>query len=460
MAVPIASGTLMTDIEALEAELRRARDESARLRAENSRLRRENAQLQAARPDSSPVDGRIAVQLPLMVPSPEEAVTDTSSGAEKIGLLQRLFRGRQDIYAVRWEHPAGRAGYAPACRSRSDRERGIFLPLTDQVLHAHLDGRLTIGIYPLLRDETCWFLAADFDKERWQEDVAAYLTTCDALGVPAALERSRSGNGGHVWIFFSAPVPASQARKLGCALLTLAMERRHQIGLDSYDRLFPNQDSLPKGGFGNLIALPLQRAPRREGNSVFLDRNFEPYPDQWAFLSSVRQMSLAEVGAIIGGVTRAGNVLGIRPSIVDTEGEGDPWTLPPSGHRPDERVAGPFPQRVRVTVANLVYVAKEGLPPAMLSRLWRLAAFQNPEFYRAQAMRLSTFGKPRVISCADDFERHVGLPRGCLDDAQELLATHGIGVDVADERHPGSAIDVAFHGELAPSQRQAAAAPC
>lgn len=446
----------MPEAEFLEAELQYLREESARLRAQNARLRRDNALLKTE-PTARGPRGHLAVQALLPDRSTDEqVVTNASSDTEKIQLFRELFRGREDVYAVRWAHPSGRTGYSPACSSRLDRERGIFIPLDDEALRNHLRGAETIGVYPLLLDETCWFLAADFDKARWQDDAAAYLSACDALGVPAAVERSRSGNGAHVWIFFAAPLPAAQARKLGCALLTLAMEQLHQIGLDSYDRLFPNQDLLPKGGFGNLIALPLQRAPWHEGNSVFLDRNFEPYADQWAFLSGISRLRPAQVDAIVASATKAGSVLGVRPSIVDEDGKEDPWTLPPSGKRYPVAISGPFPPRVRVTCSNLVYIAKEGLPPSMLSRLWRLAAFQNPDFYHAQAMRLSTFGKPRVISCAEEFERHIAVPRGCLDDVRELLATNGIEVDLVDERLPGIAIDASFHGELTRSQQEAA----
>jgi hypothetical protein len=137
-----------------------------------------------------------------------------------------------------------------------------------------------MGIYPMLQDETCFLLAVDFDKEGWQEDAKAFWETCRHLDIPAAVERSRSGNGAHIWIFFEQAIPTSLARKLGSHILTETMERRPDIGLNSYDRFFPNQDTLPKGGFGNLIALPLQRQPRASGNSVFLDENFVPYSDQ------------------------------------------------------------------------------------------------------------------------------------------------------------------------------------
>jgi len=221
--------------------------------------------------------------------SAQVTVSAKSSPDEKVKLFRSLFRGRDDVYAVRWEGRNGKTGYSPAYQKtwsnpfqkKPDAPKEYF-PLTDQVIQDHLTGELTAGVYPLLTDETCWFLAADFDKATWQDDVPAFLRTCADWHIPAALERSRSGRGGHVWIFFDAPLPAGLARKLGAAILTRTMERRHQLGLDSYDRFFPSQDTLPKGGFGNLIALPLQHLPRSHGNSVFLAADSNPHSDQWA----------------------------------------------------------------------------------------------------------------------------------------------------------------------------------
>ena len=141
----------------------------------------------------------------------------------------------------------------------------------------------------MLPDETCWFLAADFDKHSWMTDIAAFRDAAHAEGVPVAIERSRSGNGAHAWIFFAEPVSAAEARRLGALLVTAAMDRSPDIGFDSYDRFFPSQDTMPSGGFGNLIALPLQAKPRENGNSVFVDDDFLPFADQWAYLSSIRQ---------------------------------------------------------------------------------------------------------------------------------------------------------------------------
>jgi hypothetical protein len=300
-------------------------------------------------------------------------ITTKSSAEEKVTLFRNLFRGRDDIHAVRWEGRNGKTGYSPACRKVWDNslqryavEPKEYFALTDQVIHHHLTGKLTCGIYPLLIDETCWFLAADFDKATWRDDVGAFLQTCTEWKVPAALERSRSGRGGHVWIFFEAPLPASLARQLGAAILTATMERRHQLGLDSYDRFFPSQDTMPKGGFGNLIALPLQRIPREQGNSVFLDDGFNPYPDQWAFLSGIRRMGFAEVGRVVKVTEQNGDLIGVRQSVTDDEAAEDPWTLPPSRKRKDEPISGPLPPKVRVVRSNLVYVEKEGLPSATL----------------------------------------------------------------------------------------------
>jgi superfamily II DNA or RNA helicase len=234
------------------------------------------------------------------------------------------------------------------------------------------------------------------------------------------------------------------------------MERRHQLGLDSYDRLFPNQDTMPKGGFGNLIALPLQFAPRRSGNSVFVDRDLHPYPDQWEFLSTIRRMSAAAAEEIIADAQRSGDLIGVRISVTDDENAQDPWTLPPSRKRLDRPIEGPLPDMVQIVRANLLYVEKQGLPPAMLNRLLRLAAFQNPEFYKAQAMRLPTYAKPRVIACGQDFPKYVAVPRGCLTDVLGLLRAHHIEPEVREERFAGAPVEAEFNGQLRPAQEDAA----
>lgn len=270
--------------DSLKDRLKNALDECEALRTENDRLKKilatfslRYASKMSERSGNSPSNAGS----PLRAGGSPSPLVSKLSADERLRLFQSLFRGRDDVYAVRWESKKGQSGYAPACTNEWDPvlcnkpcskcPNAKHIPLSLKVLHDHLLGKHTVGIYPLRKDETCNFLAADFDKANWQEDTKAFLESCRAMDVPAALERSRSGRGGHVWIFFAEPISARIARQLGSALLTRSMDFRHQLGFESYDRLFPNQDTMPKGGFGNLIALPLQYKPRQEGNSVFVD---------------------------------------------------------------------------------------------------------------------------------------------------------------------------------------------
>lgn len=404
-------------------------------------------------------------------------LTQHASAAAKIALFRSLFRGREDVYPRRFEsRKTGRAGYQPACGNEwirgvcekprikcSDCPHQRFLPVTDEVIRWHLSGRdeagrdFVMGVYPMFRDETCHLLAADFDRENWRADAAAFIESCRNLAVPSALERSRSGNGGHVWLFFDEAVPATTARKLGSLLLTETMERWPELGLRSYDRLFPNQDTLPKGGFGNLIALPLQRQARDHDNSVFVDDDFQPYPDQWAFLASIQRVSRHQLDGLVQAAEGRGRIVGVR--MAATEGDDDaPWTAPPSRRRKEAPIADPLPAEIELVLGDQIYISKQDLPPALRNRLLRLAAFQNPDFYRAQAMRLPTYDKPRVVACAEDCGQHLGLPRGCFEEVQELFKALGIRCVVRDERFGGSPLEVCFHGELRPEQQAAAQA--
>jgi len=454
----------MSDQHELEERVKTARAECERLREENVRLR-------AMLSIHDPVLEHPAPSAPGAAPTPlpGRSITEASTPEQKIALFRGLFRGREDVYAVRWEGKGGKAGYSPAGlmdwqaihaarpdeRKKVARKTRMLLPLTDDAVRNHLTGKQTIGIYPLLPDETCWFLALDFDKKSWMADACVFLATCWHFQVPAAVERSRSGNGAHVWTFFDRPVLATDARRLGCALLTRTMEKRHEIGLDSYDRLFPSQDTLPKGGFGNLIALPLQKRPREQGNSVFLNELFKPHSDQWRLLESVQRISADMLARLIHEIAPEGNTVGVRLTIPDETGFEAPWLWRPTRSRKDGRITDPLPSTVRVVISNLVYVEKKGMPSDMLDRLIRIAAFQNPEFYKAQAMRLSTYGKPRVISCGESFPEHIGLPRGCLEEVIRIFKDHGVKIEIQDERTTGQHIDVSFHAELRPEQQDA-----
>ena len=405
------------------------------------------------------------------------AVHHRSPPEAKIALFRSLFRGRSDVYPRRFEsRTSGKSGYSPACGNEwvpgicekprvkcAVCQNRQFLPVTDEVIRWHLSGQddrggdFVAGVYPMLLDETCFFLAIDFDKTSWQEDAHAVLETCRRINVPVALERSRSGNGGHVWIFFDdfeGAVPAALARRLGSHVLTETMEHRPDVGLDSYDRFFPNQDTLPRGGFGNLIALPLQKKPREAGNSVFVDDQFIAHPDQWAFLSSIEPISRATVEELVHHASGRGSIVGVR--VASMEEDAQPWTALPSRRLAKRALAGPLPERLELTLGDQIYIAKDQLPPALRIRLLRIAAFQNPEFYRAQSMRLPVYGKPRIIDCAEDHSQYFALPRGCLDDVQALLSDLRIEAGIRDERFTGETLDVKFEGELRTGQKTAA----
>ena len=312
----------MQDDQDLRAKLEAAIAQGQHLREEIQQLKAILAQHSIPFPEPQNCDPTTTRYLP--APSEVAQIERIADKAQKIAAFRSLFRGREDIYAERWRTKDGTWAYRPAGKKnwlavlasrpeehkRVDRETRTLYALTDEVIRQHLTGKKTIGIYPLLSDEACWLLAADFDKKTWQEDSLAFLATCQRAGIAAYLERSRSGNGGHVWIFFEMPVAAVLARKMGCALLTRTMERRHHLGLDSYDRFFPNQDTLPKGGFGNLIALPLQWMPRQNGNSLFVDDGLRPYPDQWKLLVSIRRVGADQVEWIVNEATRKGQVMG------------------------------------------------------------------------------------------------------------------------------------------------------
>ena len=388
----------------------------------------------------------------------KEIVIKYSSTFEKIKLYMSLFRGREDVYAKRWENKKLQSsGYSPACANEwvpgiclkpkikcSVCNHKDYLELNKQVIENHLRGNIVAGVYPLLTDETCWFLAIDFDDEGWKKDISVLRKVSLQFEIPFAVERSRSGNGAHAWFFFDQPVQASLARKFGSAMLTYAMNQRHEITFKSYDRLFPNQDTMPKGGFGNLIALPLQKAARENNNSVFIDDDFQTYEDQWSFLSSIRKLTEDNIDTIIAQLCN-GNELGILKE--DTEEKPKPWESNKVVLQNKD-----FPEIIEIFKANMLFIPKAGISQKALNRIKRLAAFKNPEFYKAQAMRLSTFNKPRIISCADETEDYLCLPRGCENDLIDLLKEINVKTDWVCKTNPGRKIDVTFNGALRDNQ--------
>jgi superfamily II DNA or RNA helicase len=410
-----------------------------------------------------------AIPNPPTLQEESKAVHQYSRVEEKLALYRSYFRGRDDVYPVRWSNKQGKSGYSPACGNEwtpvcqkpkvkcSVCTHQNFLPVTDDAVSKHLDARQdrTIGVYPMLLDEACWFLAMDFDKKNWQEDASAVMQVCQNHDIPAALERSRSGNGGHIWIFFEEPIAASWARRFGTLILTLTMKQRYQLGLDSYDRLFPNQDTIPKGGFGNLIALPLQGGPRKNGNSTFVDSHFVPYEDQWRFLSGLGRMPEEGVSRFIQMNAGEGDLqVGLLDS--DENEEKQPWERNNKSFY--EPLNEPLPATISIVLSDRLYIAKQDLSPGLINRLMRLASFSNPDFYKTQAMRLSTYGKPRVISCAEDLPHHIALPRGCHYAVMDFFALHNVNVDLEDKRFEGVSIHTEFLSTLTTLQDAAARA--
>lgn len=433
------------------------------LKEELLRLREKNSRLQALLEhhgidwQGKPENGSVA---PVVQ---NDTTVGNLSPADKVALFRSLFRGRTDVYPVRWESAKGTSGYSPACGNEwkpgichkprvkcGECSKRLLLPVTDQVIYDHLAGKQTIGSYPLMQDDHCYFLAVDFDKAEWREDIAAFMQSCEELNIPASLEISRSGNGAHVWIFFSDAVYARDARMLGAALISHACSRTRQLAFASYDRLFPNQDTMPKGGFGNLIALPLQKLPREHNCTVFVDQTLKPYPDQWAYLASVNRLSRQELESAL---LRTCN--GRHPLDVAFVAEGEdskPWQRSDSSTVP---LSCELTSSLNIVSANQIYFAKSELPQPLANRLVRLAAFQNPEFYKAQAMRMPVWNKSRIIGCAENFPQHIGLPRGCIDSVLALFEQNDIRSDIHDERLSGCKIIVKFSGKLRNDQKRA-----
>ncbi len=435
--------------------------------SEIEQLRAENKRLRMLLQEHGIVDPIVSVQQPAS-DDIRELSNNVLTTEEKIALFRKLFHGREDLYPVRWESKNGKSGYSPACSNEWKSgvcgkpkvkcgacTNRVFLSLTDRVIYRHLRGEITIGLYPLLQTEQCHFLAIDFDKESWREDVQSMMVTCRYFQVPATIEISRSGNGAHLWIFFSHAIPAFEVRKLGAALISYTCSHSRQLELASYDRMFPNQERLPKGGFGNLIALPLQKGPRDLGRSIFVDDQLQPYADQWAHLSALERLDEVGVATSIEQLSQGHHVLDV--AYIEEEEQGaTPWKR--RKNTLSHQVGGALPKQVVVTLANQIYFEKGGLTQPLTNRLIRLAAFQNPEYYKAQQMRFSVWDKPRIIGCAENFPNHIALPRGCLDDVKQLLQENGIDLQIADERNQGRSIKCVFNGRLREEQQKAVTA--
>ncbi len=373
---------------------------------------------------------------------------------DKIALFLDLFGARRDVYSRYWENAAtGRKGYSPAIDySHGGISGKRYLPLDERAVEAHLRGQHAIGIYALRPDDSCIFVAADFDGEGWKDSVTAYRNAARAAGVGVAIERSRSGNGAHAWIFFAEPVPAAPARQLGTLLLAMASATCPTMSLSAYDRLFPNQDTMPRGGFGNLIALPLAGEPRRIGNTVFLDDSLQPDPDQWAHLAGVSRLTRDDLDRLLGQM--------VPMAAPPGQSRGDDLAFALAN---DERVldlsrpaiaAGTISGTIILRLDSGLHIPRT-IAPALLAALKRLATFANPIFHQKLRLRFAIYNVPRFIFAGEIHPDRLVLPRGAMQDAVALLEFAGAIVTVQDERLAGNRVRWTFHGELRPEQAAA-----
>lgn len=379
---------------------------------------------------------------------------------ERVAIFHSLFKGREDVFARRWfSKTTGKSGYQPVCIN--EWRRGVcdkkkfkcadcpnrhFAQLTYQDLYRHLEGKDenccdVIGLYAIMPDNNCTFLCTDFDdkscKHGYKNDVLAFVGVCKEWNIPYAIERSRSGNGAHVWIFFEEPIPAFKARRLGNAILTEAMRHNGRMSFNSYDRFFPNQDRMPEGGFGNLVALPLQGQARKRRNSVFVDDDFLAYKDQWAFLYNINKVKDTEVDMLLNLHVCEG--LG----TLTTSSESEPWVTP----IPQDISKGDFYSKIEITKADKIYIPLKAVSAKVLNHFKRIASFKNPEFYSKQALRLSTYSTPRIISCFDITDDYLAMPRGCEDAILSFLNENGVKYNIVDETNHGTPISVSFQSK-------------
>ena len=387
---------------------------------------------------------------------------------ERVALFMSLFKGREDVFARRWfSKSTGKAGYQPVCVN--EWRRGVcdkktykcaecpnrdFAPLTSQDVYRHLEGKDenccdVVGLYAVMPDNNCSFLCTDFDdkscKHGYKDDVLAFVGVCRDWQIPYAIERSRSGNGAHVWIFFEEPLPAFKARRLGNAILTEAMNRDGRMSLNSYDRFFPNQDRMPEGGFGNLVALPLQGQARKNLNSVFVDDDFLAYKDQWTFLYNIKKLREDDVDKLLN--------LHVNEEFgaLSTSSESKPWVTP----TPQDVTKADFYSTMEIVKADKIYIPLKSISAKVLNHLKRIAAFKNPEFYSKQALRLSTYSVPRIISCFDITDEYLAMPRGCEDAILSFLNDNNVKYSITDETSHGKKISVTFTGKEREEQTDA-----
>lgn len=373
-----------------------------------------------------------------------EKRTSDYSRKDKLEIFTSLFKGRDDCYPIRWQNNE-KSGYSVACYN--EWKSGICnktlhkkcsncinrsnIPLTNEIYEKHLLGKINIGIYPLLDDDLCYFLAFDFDNKNSngniKEEVTNFINICSHYNVPISIERSRSGKGYHLWLFFKEKVFAVKARKLGSFLLTKTLENSEGISLKTFDRMFPNQDYLPKGGYGNLIALPFQTEAMKKQNSVFVDNNFIPITDQWDYLKSIKKIDNNDIDCLLNGFSDSDNLTNEEIAINKNDN---------------------FNSNINIELCNMICVKSSELNAFTKNSIRRLACFGNPEFYRKQKSRISTYNTPMIIDCSIKEKDLIKLPRGTYDELINLCKLNNININSVDNRSRGKSIDVSFNGKL------------
>lgn len=408
----------------IHLQLKLAKEKIEKLERENVLLKEENEDLKRQLANNPPPPANIN----------QPSVTKNSTKEEKISLFMSLFRGRTDVFAQKAINKSGSPVFYPVktfIGTYSD-PNVPYSPLTKSIIFDHLKGNRIIGIYPLLKDNTCFFLAVDFDKKEWKKDVLAFADACDEIQIPYHIERSQSGNGAHVWFFFEKQVPASLARKFGSVLLNKTSNKRLEVGLDSYDRMFPSQDKLSIGGLGNLIALPFQNAARIKGNSVFVDKSFQVYEDQWSYLSTLTKVKEEKVRELVGKHQNNSQV--IKETFTDNL---------------------PIPKQMTIELKNGIHIPRNALPNRILLQLQKVATFSNPQYFKAKAKRYSTHRIPKQLDCSIVTNDELILPRGVLNEVEGLASSNNIPLNIIDSRQKGEPCNHRFVGQLTMQQEEA-----
>ena len=365
----------------------------------------------------------------------------------QLTIFKSLFKGREDVFAIRWEK-GDKSGYMPAYyfdpyKFRAHKIKGgtfqdypdkTYLAFTDEQIIKHLNGEQLIGVYPLLKDNTSWFLAADFDKENWIAQCRAFIKVCNEKNIPAYLERSRSGKGGHVWIFFEQPFPAIKSRKIFISILELAGIFSIFDKSSSFDRLFPNQDFLSGKGFGNLIALPFYKKTYEQGNSCFVNMDsMEVYKDQWDFLNNIHKISITDLDELYQKTTGSSTAGAAIPEL-------------------------PVNNRLTIVLNKFVFINRAGINTALINFITKELNFANSEFFIKKKIGKNTFGTERYFKFIEETEREVIIPKGMIGKIIRFCVENKIEYDFKDERKRLPDISFNFNAPLREYQNVAIAA--